>query len=66
MHFGSFLDGRVMMVLMDNYTKYPVVEIISSMAFSKVMLALEKVFSMLDLPEEVKTNNRPLFQGQEF
>ena len=54
------------MVLMDNYTKYPVVEIILSKAFSKVMLALEKIFAMLGLPEEIKTDNGPLFQGQEF
>ena len=64
--FGSFPHGRVMMVITDSYTKYPVVEIISSTAFPRVMLALEKVFAMLGLPEEIKTDNGPPFQGQEF
>ena len=60
--FGSFPDGRTMMVLMDNYTKYPVVEIILSMSFPKVILELEKVFSVLALPEEIKMDNNPPFQ----
>ena len=52
--------------MMDNYTKSSVVEMISSTAFSEVMLALEKIFTMLGLPEEIKTDNGPPFQGQEF
>ena len=51
---------------MDSHTKYPVVEIISSMAFAKVKPVLEKIFAMLGLPDEIKTDNGPPFQGQEF
>ena len=66
MDFGSFSDGRVPAVLVDSHTKYLFVEIISSTAFSKVKPVLEKIFAMLGLPDEIKTDNRPPFQGQEF
>ena len=51
---------------MDSHTKYPVVEIISSTAFSTVKPVFEKIFAMLGLPDEIKTDNSLLFQGQEL
>ena len=66
MDFGSFLAGRLMAIIMDSHTKYLVVEHVKSIAFSKVKPVLEKVFAMLVCPEEVKIDNGPPFQGQEF
>lgn len=64
--FGSFPDGRVTAVLIDNYTKYPVVEILPSTAFHHLQPALEKTFVLFGLSQVIKTDNGPPFQGSEF
>ena len=66
MDFGSFPDGRLTTVLIDNHTKFPVVELIESTAFSNVKRVMDKVFALMGTPEEVKIDNGPSFQGQEF
>ena len=53
-------------VLFDSHTKYPVVEIISSTAFSKVKLVLEKIFAMLGLPDEIRQTVVRLFKDKNF
>mgnify|MGYP002804555297 CR=1 FL=1 len=54
MDFGSFPDGRLTAVLMDNHTKFPIVELIDSTAFSNVKRVLDKVFTLMGTPEELK------------
>ena len=61
MDFGSLLDGWVTAVLMESHTKYPDVEIISSTVFSRVKPVLGKIFAMLGLPDDIKTDNGPPF-----
>ena len=64
--FDSFPDGRLTAVILDNYTKFPVVELIDSTAFTNVKRVLDRVFALLGTPVELKTNNGPPFQGMEF
>ena len=66
MDFGSFPDGRLTALLIDNQSKFPVVELIESTAFKNVRKVLEKTFALLGCPQELKTVNGLPFQGQEF
>lgn len=54
------------MVIVDSFSKFPVAEVVAFTAFPHVKRALDKVFAMMGLPEEVKSDNGPPFQGQEF
>lgn len=64
--FGSFPDGRITAVVVDSYTKYPVVEVIPSTAFHHLQPMLERTFALFGLPQVIKTDNGPPFQGGEF
>ena len=66
MDFGSFPDGRLTAVLIDDFTKFPVVELVESTAFSHVKRVLDKVFALMGTPVEIRTDNGPPFQGHEF
>lgn len=66
MDFGSFPDGRPMLVIIDSFSKFPIVKTVESTAFPNVKRVLDKVFSLLGLPEEIRSDNGPPFQGREF
>lgn len=54
------------MVLLDEYTRFPVVEILTSVSAKAVIPLIDKVFSLFGIPNVVKTDNGSPFQGQEF
>ena len=49
------------MVVIDEYSRYPEVEIVSSTAAHSVTPKLDKIFATHDIPEEVKSDNGPPF-----
>ncbi|KAJ1138252.1 hypothetical protein NDU88_004643 [Pleurodeles waltl] len=66
MDFGSFPDGWLMLVLLDSHLRFPVVELVVSTVFENVKPMLVKTFALFGLPEELRTDNGPPFQGQDF
>lgn len=64
--FGSFPDGRHTVVIVDSHSKFPVVEVVSSTAFETLKPILDKVFALFGLPEVLRKDNGPLFQGAPF
>ncbi|XP_078510033.1 uncharacterized protein LOC144769726 [Lissotriton helveticus] len=52
--------------MVDSFSKFPIVEVVSSTAYPQVKKVLDKSFVMMGLPEEVKSDNGPPFQGREF
>ena len=64
--FGSFPGGRTTAVIVDSHSKYPIVEVTVSTAFSNVAPVLENTFALFGIPDEIKTDNGPPFQGAEF
>ena len=50
----------------DDYSRYPVVEFVNSTSSHHVIPVLDKIFSMFGVPEIVKSDNGPPFQGGEF
>lgn len=60
------VSGQYVLVVMDDYSRYPVVEIVHSTSAKAVIPKLDKIFSMFDIPKVLKTDNGPPFNGHEF
>jgi transposase InsO family protein len=63
---GPLPTGEYLLVLMDDYSRFPVVEIISSVSSNTVLPCLDKIFALLGVPEVLKTDNGPPFNGTQF
>jgi hypothetical protein len=54
------------MVVVDEHSRMPVVEELSSTASDPVIAALDKVLSLIGIPRVMKTDNGPPFNGAKF
>lgn len=63
---GPFPSGDLLLVVIDEYSRYPEVEIIKSTAASTVLPKLDRIFATHGIPVEVKSDNGPPFQSLEF
>ena len=63
---GPFPTGELVLVVLDAYSRYPEVEIVKSTSAEAVVLALERMFAIHGIPEEVKTDNGTPFQSDAF
>ncbi|CAC5421578.1 unnamed protein product [Mytilus coruscus] len=63
---GPFPSGHFLMVIMDEYSRYPVVETLTTISAKAVIPLLDKVFSTFGIPNIVKTDNGSPWQGKEF
>ena len=63
---GPFPTGETVLAILDAYSKYPEVEIVSSFAAKDTIAALEHIFATHGIPEVLKTDNGPPFQGHTF
>ena len=64
--YGPIANGGYLMVVIDEYSRYPVVEYIKQINASTVITALTKIFALLGHPKTLKTDNGPPFNGHEF
>ncbi len=63
---GPFPSGEYLLVVVDEYSRYPEVEIVKSTSATTVIPTLDKIFSSFGIPHVVKTDNGPPFNGQAF
>ena len=63
---GPYPSGEYCLIVVDDYSRYPVVEFISTTSAAAVIPRLDKFFSMFGIPEECKSDNGPPFQSREF
>ena len=63
---GPFPDGSMLLVVIDNYSKYPEVEIVNSTSAVSSLPALEKMFATHGVPNVIKSDNGPPFNGHAF
>lgn len=64
---GPLPSGEYIMSCIDDYSRYPEIEIINSTASKIVCQKLEKIFSSFGVPSvAVRTDNGPPFNGSEF
>ena len=55
-----------MLVAIDQYSPYPVVEIVSFTSANCTISALEKIFSEHGLPQRIASDNGPPFKSSQF
>ena len=55
-----------MLLITDDYSRYPVVEIVKSTSAVTVIPKLDKVFSEFAVPDVVKSDNGPPLNSKEF
>ena len=63
---GPYPSGEYCLTVVDDYSRYPVVELVSTTSAAAVIPRLDKIFSMFGIPEECKSDNGPPFQSREF
>jgi hypothetical protein len=64
--YGPLPNGHQYLVIMDDFSRFPVVEEVSSTASKFVIPALDRVFSEFGIPEVLKSDNGPPFNGGEI
>ena len=60
------IEGREVLVVIDDYSRYPVIEMVTTTSAKAVIPKLDKIFSAYGVPEEVKSDNGPPFNSNEF
>ena len=63
---GPFPTGEYFMVVICDYSRYPVVEKLSTLTASNVIAHLETIFGMFSVPNIVKSDNGAPFNSHEF
>lgn len=63
---GPLPSGHYLLVIVDEYSRFPVVEIVASTAAKATILALHKTFATFGIPATVKSDNGPPFQSRDF
>ena len=63
---GPLPSGDYLMVIIDEYSRYPVVEIVRQLTANSIIPAADKVFAAFGYPEQLKTDNGPPFQSTQW
>ena len=61
--WGPLPSGEYLLVMIDEYTRYPEIEFVRSTSAEAVIPHIDKVFSTHGFPEKVKTDGGPPFNG---
>ena len=63
---GPLPTGEYLFLIIDEYSRYPIVEIIRSVPADTVILVLDKVLSQFGYPQAIKTDNGSPFNSYKF
>jgi transposase InsO family protein len=63
---GPFKTGEYLLVVIDDYSRYPEVEIVHSTSAQAVFPKLDAIFSRQGVPEIVRSDNGPPFNSEQF
>ena len=63
---GPFPSGDYLLVVIDEYSRFPEVEIVKSTSAKSVITRLDAIFARQGIPNELKTDNCPPFNGVEL
>ena len=64
--FAELPNKDYLLLITDDYSRYPVVDIVKSTSAIAVISKLDKVFSEFGIPDTVRSDNGPQFTGKEF
>ncbi|RUM41893.1 MAG: hypothetical protein DSY80_08160 [Desulfocapsa sp.] len=60
---GPLPSGEYLLVVTDEYSRYPVVEIVRHTSAEVVIQRVDEMFALFGFPEVIKSDNGPPFQG---
>ena len=63
---GPYKTGEYILVVIDDYSRYAEVDIVHSTSANAVIPKLDRIFSAFSIPEIVRTDNGPPFNGTLF
>ena len=63
---GPFPSGDYLLVVIDEYSRFPQVEIVKSTSAKSIIPRLDAIFARQGNPDELKTDNGSPFNGVEF
>lgn len=63
---GPFTNGKYVIIVIDEFSRYPIAEITSSTSFNQLQPILQKIFAIFGIPKSIKTDNGPPFNGNDF
>lgn len=63
---GPYPNGKYIMLIIDEYSRYPITRHISSLKSETVIPHLRNIFSSFGIPNQLKSDNGPPFNGKEF
>ena len=66
MDFAELPNSEYVLIIPDDYSRYPVVETVKSTSASTVIPKVDKVFSEFGIPDVVKTDNGAPFNSSAF
>ena len=64
--FATLDTGEYLLVLIDDYSRFPVVEIISSTSSAATIPRIDKIFAEFGVAKCLRTDNGPPFNSHEF
>ncbi len=63
---GPFPNGDYLLVVVDDYSRYPEVEIVGTTSAKSTIPRLDAIFACQGIPKQVKNDNGHPFSGHEF
>lgn len=63
---GPFPSGDYLLVVVDDYSRFPEVEFVKSTAATTVIPRLDVIFARQGIPEKIRSDNGPPFNSESF
>lgn len=63
---GPFPTGEYLLVVIAEFSRFPEVEVLTTVSAKAVLSKLDAIVSRQGIPEVLKSDNGPLFNGTEF
>ena len=63
---GPIAGSYYLHIMIDQYSKYPEVDVLTSTSFQKLKPVLDRIFSTHGIPETLTTDNGPPYSGNEM
>ncbi|XP_040071597.1 uncharacterized protein K02A2.6-like [Ixodes scapularis] len=63
---GSFQNGKYLLILIDEYSRFPLVGQVASTDATSPLQFLRRTFVEMGIPKQVKSDNGPPFNSSEF
>ena len=63
---GPYPTGEYLLVVVDDYSRFPVVHTTKSTSARSIIPILDQIFSTFGIPKILKTDNGPPFNGHDF